>query len=334
MARMGGGAFAVLTQGEDSRRRPAGLALPVRRRPADPDDRRDHRTDLRLSGSSPWTTGVTRRGAARPRRPCRPGRARGGPRVRAARYSAALGDAAARRTGCGRRCRAPGPRAELFLLFQPIVSVEQQRITGIEAQLRWKHPELGEIPPTEFLPLAERAGLIGELVRWALEETRPGGRRSARGATSPLRIGLKVPAGYVATGTLVTDVEHALRRSGPRARAAGAAGQGVDRERRTTTASGSTSARLRLMGVHVALDGFGSGTSALAHLTRLPIDIVRLDRTADQPHRPRPAEPRAVRVDHRHRPGARASTSSPTASRRRRSWPHCAASAATTRRAS
>ena len=201
------------------------------------------------------------------------------------------------------------------------MSLEQQRITGIEAQLRWRHPELGEIPPAEFLPLAERAGLIGELMRWALEEAaavaaglpqadEPAADRAqgARPATS-------------ATGTLVADVEQALRRSGLAPERLVLQIKARRGRRPTTSASGSTSPALRLMGVHVALDGFGSGSSALAHLTRLPIDIVKLDRAADHPDRPRPAEPGAVRVDHRHRAGRSGSTSSPRAWRRRPSWP-------------
>ena len=147
----------------------------------------------------------------------------------------------------------------------------------MEAQLRWRHPDLGEIPPSEFLPLAERAGLIGELLRWAIEET----ARTAAGLpaeSAPLRIGVKIPYAYLQTGAVVTDVEHALQISGLAA------------ERLVLKVNGSTVmsdderaaldvASLRLLGVHVALDDFGSGSSALAHLTRLPIDVVTLDRS-------------------------------------------------------
>jgi EAL domain-containing protein (putative c-di-GMP-specific phosphodiesterase class I) len=147
----------------------------------------------------------------------------------------------------------------------------------MEAQLHWRHPDLGEIAPAEFLELAERSGLIGQVIRWALEEatTLTAGLPS-NGA--PLRVGFKVPAGYAATGTLVADVEHALTLSG------------LAPERLVLQVSSETATAgdertglditsLRLMGVHVALDGFGSGSSALAHLTQLPIDVVRLDRS-------------------------------------------------------
>lgn len=195
----------------------------------------------------------------------------------AARYCPSLGEAAARQERLRADLQGACARDELFLLVQPIVSIAEERITGLEAQLHWRHPELGEIPPAEFLSLAERTGLIGEVVRWALEEATsvaaglPGGEQ-------PLRIGFKVPARHAATGTLVADVEHALNRSG------------LAPERLVLQVSASTVmaaddrtgmdiTSLRLMGVHVALDGFGSGNSTLAHLTQLPIDIVRLDRT-------------------------------------------------------
>jgi EAL domain-containing protein (putative c-di-GMP-specific phosphodiesterase class I) len=195
----------------------------------------------------------------------------------ARRYHVALGDAAARRDRLRRDLQGARAREELFLLFQPIVSLEQQRITGMEAQLRWQHPELGEVPPEEFLALAERAGLIGELMRWAVEET----ACAVAGLPEredPLHVGVKIPFGYLATGAVVSDVEQALRRSGlaPERLVLQINGPAVMSEDERT---GLDVASLRLMGVHVALDGFGSGSSALAHLTRLPIDVLRLDRS-------------------------------------------------------
>jgi diguanylate cyclase (GGDEF)-like protein/PAS domain S-box-containing protein len=195
----------------------------------------------------------------------------------ACRYRDALGYAAARRDLLRHDLQGARARKELFLLFQPIVSLQEQRITGVEAQLRWQHGTLGEIPPAEFIPLAERAGLIGELSRWALEEATTAATGLPENG-APLRIGIAVPFGYLAGGTLVADVESALAVSG------------LSPERLvlqiSAPAFASDDVRLgldvssvRLMGVHVALDGFGSGSSALAHLTRLPIDIVRLDRS-------------------------------------------------------
>ncbi|SFE71532.1 putative bifunctional diguanylate cyclase/phosphodiesterase [Blastococcus tunisiensis] len=195
----------------------------------------------------------------------------------ARRYDTALGEAAARRDRLRHDLQGARARGELHLLFQPIASLGESRITGVEADLRWRHGALGEIPASEFIPLAERAGLIGELVRWSLEAA----ATAASGlpeSGAPLRIGITVPGRYLAGGTLVTDVESALRVSGLAPERLvlqiGAASVVADDER-----LGLDVASLRLMGVHVALHGFGSGSSALADLTRLPIDIVKLDRS-------------------------------------------------------
>jgi EAL domain-containing protein (putative c-di-GMP-specific phosphodiesterase class I) len=195
----------------------------------------------------------------------------------AARYCPSLGEAAARQEELRTALQGAAARDELFLMVQPIVYLAEERITGLEAQLRWRHPEFGEILPAEFIPLAERSGLIGEVIRWGLEAATVM-TAGLPEREQPLRVGFKVPAGYVATGTVVADVEHALRNSG-------LAPERLVLQVNTSTADADDErtaldiSSLRLMGVHVALDGFGSGTSALAHLTRLPIDIVRLDRT-------------------------------------------------------
>jgi EAL domain-containing protein (putative c-di-GMP-specific phosphodiesterase class I) len=194
----------------------------------------------------------------------------------ATRYDESLGAAAARREQLRTDLLSARTREELFLLFQPIVSLEERRITGVEARLHWRHGVLGEIPAAEFLPLAERAGLIGELVRWAIDEVTTVG--AGLPETSAPRVGIELPDGYLATGAVVPDVERALRRSGlPPQRLVlqiGASAVASEDERIALDIS-----TLRLMGVHVALEGLGSGSSALGQLTRLPFDVVMLDRS-------------------------------------------------------
>jgi diguanylate cyclase (GGDEF)-like protein/PAS domain S-box-containing protein len=195
----------------------------------------------------------------------------------AARYVAALGEAAARRDRLRADLAGASARGELYLLFQPIIGFDGGRITGAEALLRWRHPEFGDVPPTEFIPLAERAGLIGELQRWVLARAVDAAAATAGGDAAPA-IGLNLPAGYVAGGTLVGDVQEALDRAGvPPQRLV------VEITEDTVLADDERAAldvaTLRLMGVHVALDGFGTGRSALGHLTALPIDILKLDRS-------------------------------------------------------
>ncbi|HEX2072653.1 MAG TPA: EAL domain-containing protein [Geodermatophilus sp.] len=195
----------------------------------------------------------------------------------ATRYRPALGAAAERRAQLRDALPGASARGELSVLFQPIVSLGEQRITGIEALLRWRHPTLGDVPPAEFVPIAERAGVIGELQRWALEQAAQVAV-ALPGSGVPLRLGVNISASHVAARTLVGDVAAVLD-------CTGLAPERLVLEitEATVLADGDHVAvdfeALRLMGVHVALDDFGTGHSSLAHLTRLPIDILKLDRS-------------------------------------------------------
>ena len=274
VARMGGGGFAVLTAGTASDAdRLAGRCLSVVEQPV-----------VTAVGIVDLTAAVGLADLepglgiddllARGDLALRDARAAG--RGTAARYRPALGEAAARQDRLREDLRGARHRGELVLLFQPIVSLEEQRVTGIEVTLRWQHPEFGEIPFDEFVALGERAGLLGDVFRWALECTTEA-VIDLPSTGAPLRIGLKLPAGYVAAGTVVADVQHALDRSGlaPERLVLQLDADAVmsDDER-----VGLDAAALRFMGVNLALHGFGSESSALAHLTRLPVNIVKLDR--------------------------------------------------------
>jgi len=156
------------------------------------------------------------------------------------------------------------------------VSLTEHRIVGVEAVLRWTHPVLGDVPPSEFVPLAARAGAAGELGRWLLQEAMLAVAALPEHG-DPVRLGVDVSTGWASTGTLVADVEAALRMTG------------LSPERLILEISEATVladddrigldlATLRLMGVHVALEGFGTGYSGLTQLTSLPIDVLKLDR--------------------------------------------------------
>jgi diguanylate cyclase (GGDEF)-like protein len=165
-------------------------------------------------------------------------------------------------------------RGELALAWQPIVSLHDHCVTGVEALLRWRHPLFGDVPPEEFLPVAERAGLVVDLQRWMLAEA------TAAAATLPehgplLKLGINVSAQYLAAGTLVGDVTIALRDGGlaPERLVVEIAESALTGDRVIDDVTA-----LRLMGVHTALDDFGSGHSFLPGLGRLPLDIIKLDR--------------------------------------------------------
>ena len=302
VARMGGGAFAVLAEGTDADAdRLAARCLSVVEQPI-----------LTTAGVIELTSGV---GLV----PLEEGLgveallARGDLAVRAAheaglgsarRYHDGLGDAAARRDRLRHDLQGARARGELFLLFQPIVSLEQQRITGMEAQLRWKHAELGEVPPEEFLALAERAGLIGELMRWAVEETACAVARAARA---------RGPAARRPEDPLRLPRDRAprqRRRAGPGAVRPGAGAAGpADQRARCHVGGRADRPRCREPAAHGRARGarrlrerlLGAGAPDPVADRHPPARSL-----ADQPDRPRPAEPGAVRVDRRHRPRARA----------------------------
>jgi PAS domain S-box-containing protein/diguanylate cyclase (GGDEF)-like protein len=195
----------------------------------------------------------------------------------AVRYTRAMGAEAARRDRLRSDLAGAAVRGELELLLEPIVSLGERRIVGAEALLRWNHPEFGDVPPAEFLPLARRAGVAAELGRWLLQEAMLAVAALPEVA-EPVRLGVDVSTGWASAGTLVADVEAALRMTG------------LSPERlilEITEATvladderiGLDLTTLRLMGVHVALDGFGTGYSGLTHLTQLPIDVLKLDRS-------------------------------------------------------
>ncbi|MBM7805551.1 diguanylate cyclase (GGDEF)-like protein/PAS domain S-box-containing protein [Geodermatophilus bullaregiensis] len=204
--------------------------------------------------------------------------ARAGGRSRATRWTPTLGAAAARRDRLRGDLPGAAERGELWLAFQPVVSMDEQRVTGVEALLRWRHPELGDVPPREFVPIAERAGVIGELQRWALREATAAAVALPEPGGVPLQLGVNISASHVAARTLVDDVATALTTSG-------LAPQRLVLEVTEATVQDDGEfvvtdiQALRLMGVHVALDDFGAGTSSLVHLTRLPIDVLKLDST-------------------------------------------------------
>ena len=276
VARIAGGAFGVLAAGDaDTADRLADRCLAVLKRPVStPAGPFDLTADVGVV--------VVERGVAvadlTARAELAVAAARTGGRSRATRWTPTLGEAAVRRDRLRGDLPGAAARGELWLAFQPVVSMDEQRVTGVEALLRWRHPELGDVPPREFVPIAERAGEIGELQRWVLREATAAAVALPHPGGVPLQLGVNVSASHVAARTLVDDVARALADSG-------LAPQRLVLEVTEATVLDDGDLvvtdvqALRLMGVHVALDDFGRGSSSLAHLTRLPIDVLKLDST-------------------------------------------------------
>ncbi|MFI7545473.1 putative bifunctional diguanylate cyclase/phosphodiesterase [Actinoplanes sp. NPDC049599] len=167
---------------------------------------------------------------------------------------------------------------EFRLAYQPIVALPDARPVAVEALLRWTHPRLGAIPPATFVPLAEQSGLIVALGRWVLREAcRELAGWRAHGLPE-LTVSVNVSGRQLADERLVADVLAVLAETGlPPA--------SVTLEVTETALMrdpGQALRRLRALhrtGVRLAVDDFGSGASSLAHLGRLPIDQLKIDKS-------------------------------------------------------
>ncbi|MCV2490651.1 EAL domain-containing protein [Geodermatophilus sp. YIM 151500] len=193
------------------------------------------------------------------------------------RYDDALRSAEDRRATLRADLAGALARGELRLVFQPVVDAVLQRTVSVEALLRWRHPELGEVPPAEFVPLAEESPLIADLGRWVLREAcaavaalpddDPAG-------TGPA-VAVNVSARHVRSGELVPDVLAALERSGlPPSRLVVEITESVLLDDAHVV---DDLAALRTLGVRIAVDDFGTGWSSLAYLAGLPVDVLKMD---------------------------------------------------------
>ena len=171
-------------------------------------------------------------------------------------------------------------RDQLKLFYQPLINLKTGEVAGFEALARWEHEDRGEISPTEFIPVAEESGLILQLGRWAMDRaarTLAGWDKTA-GEKLPLYVGVNLSAIQVARDNIAEVVESALKSSGLTG----------DRLTLELTESSIVQDPARAMRVFdalksldatVAMDDFGTGYSSLAYLQRLPIDVLKIDKS-------------------------------------------------------
>jgi len=182
-----------------------------------------------------------------------------------------------RRTDLEHELRGAVERGELMLAYQPIVSLPDGRVAGVEALLRWHHPRLGTVPPDEFVPLAEEAGLIDGLGAFVVHEAcHQLSRWLADG--HELYLAVNVSVRELHTPEYATRVADALRahRLSPQRLLVEVTEHAVALD---VDQLASRLAALRETGVRVALDDFGSGYSSLVRLRTLPVDVLKIDRS-------------------------------------------------------
>jgi len=166
-------------------------------------------------------------------------------------------------------------RGEMDVHYQPLLDLRSGEVVGVEALLRWHHPELGQVPPARFIPVAERTGIIHQLGRWVLERACRQGAAWQRPARTPLRIAVNVSAVQFAGGDFPAEVRRALGESGLSPELLE-----LEITEGTVTQGNVADAlvELRSLGVRIALDDFGTGYSSLGRLQDLPIDGFKIDR--------------------------------------------------------
>jgi diguanylate cyclase (GGDEF)-like protein len=169
--------------------------------------------------------------------------------------------------------RAALERGEFELFFQPQVALDTGALTGVEALLRWHHPERGFVTPDRFIPLAEEIGLLPAIGAWVLREACANAMR-----WEGVRIAVNVSAHQIHAGGFETLVARALAQSGlPPGRLEIEITEGVLLTQ--TEATIATLEQIRALGVSIAMDDFGTGYSSLGYLQRFRFDKLKIDRS-------------------------------------------------------
>ena len=169
-------------------------------------------------------------------------------------------------------------RDEVAIFYQPIVRLEDRTVAGFEALLRWNHPRLGRLGPTEFIPLAEETGLISDLGRFVLE-------RAARQLvawqrlvtnTRPLFVSVNISSRQLLRQDLIQEIKGILSRN---LLAAGTLKLELTESlvMENPELAAQMLARIRELGAGLSLDDFGTGYSSLAYLQRFPFDTIKID---------------------------------------------------------
>lgn len=169
-------------------------------------------------------------------------------------------------------------RGELTVFYQPQVDLRENRISGLEALVRWRHPERGLILPDQFVPAAEECGLITDIDEWVLRSACPRMAEWRKSLGAPLRLSVNLSVHNLHSAELLATVrellaEHALE---PAALELEITESGIMKNPEEAL---STLRRLKELGVVLAIDDFGTGYSSLSYLKRFPIDTIKIDKS-------------------------------------------------------
>jgi diguanylate cyclase (GGDEF)-like protein len=171
-------------------------------------------------------------------------------------------------------------RCEFRVHYQPIVSLENERVVGFEALVRWYHPERGFVPPSEFIPLAEETGLVADIDQWVLRESCRQVRewQNMSPANRSLTLSANLSSKELTQSDLIERVQRVLADTDfdPHSLkleiTESAVMENADTAARVLT-------RLRELGVRLSIDDFGTGYSSLSYLHRFPVTTLKIDRS-------------------------------------------------------
>jgi diguanylate cyclase (GGDEF)-like protein/PAS domain S-box-containing protein len=193
-------------------------------------------------------------------------------------YTPAMNAKAIERLSLESQLRQAVANDELELHFQPFIDLNTAEVLGAEALLRWRHPELGLIPPGEFIPIAELSGLIVPIGEWVLRTACAEARKWHASGFSKLTVSVNLSSRQFQQADLVSQVTSALAETGLEP-------DKLDLEITETNAmqnaehSINTLWGLKKQGVRISMDDFGTGYSSLNYLKRFPIDRIKLDQS-------------------------------------------------------
>ncbi len=193
-------------------------------------------------------------------------------------YSEAMNVSSLKRLSLENALRKALDRQEFLLHYQPQVHINSGKIVGMEALLRWQHPEIGTVPPGDFIPLAEETGLIVPIGEWVLNAACIYNKSLQKMGLPPIRVAVNISSLQFRPERLVATITRALKVSGLDAR-------WLEIEltesaiMKNMEESSGILRELKLMGLRVAIDDFGTGYSSLAYLKRFPLDVIKIDRS-------------------------------------------------------
>ena len=192
-------------------------------------------------------------------------------------FSSEINDVYSRKYQLQTDLRLAIKRNELELFYQPQVCARNESLVGVEALMRWNHPEKGLISPDEFIPIAEETGLIQPIGQWLIQTACRHGKQLVNAGLSDFTVAINISGLQIRDDAFTNEVSLALQRAGLEPRY-------LELELTESTLMNDGEfvvdnlSRLQNLGVHIAIDDFGTGYSSMSYLKRFPINKLKIDR--------------------------------------------------------